>query len=254
MAEQKLDDVLGAFGISPDEIEAPIISGKSVFYQHQLGDFEGMILEFKEKCIDPKTKKSVEKGTPGSKSFGMLRIIILKDPKQALITNRFELVEGIKYGRLIYNIYIDFNPEKQYQNKNNFTNFFVDNYPQLSIVQGTDNDYKINLRNLIIYYGAPVTFTLTKTLTSGSIAKNAFIKNGTLKLKSNKISKEIVEKRKKAAAFLIAQLDELQQQEETERNVKKVQSGNAEKTLLPLPDSTDDGADVLSNYSGLGGG
>jgi hypothetical protein len=239
------DDYAKQYGINPDNVPSvKTVVNEGGFYEHKLGDYQVILLDLQEKWQiegEGGKKKDVAKGTQGAKVFAMHRMFILKDPDGDLVDENFQLKPDVSYGRAVFQQYVSYDPTRQFGNKAVYSGLFINNSPELSVIQGTGNDYTVHLGNLAFYLGAPATMELTKKTSKGE-AKNAFIKEGSLTLIKNELDPEIYKKRQALAQMLIKQLEDLKEKEAKERKAK----GTDTADYSPPAESSED--DILSKY------
>lgn len=193
------------------------------FYQHKPGNYVGLLgmlgdAVFVKEGEDGKKQKFSEPEAGAIKSYSMLPIMLVEDPEGKLINDAFEHIEGMTYGRAIWQQYVSLLGDKQYGNKRLFGSLKYDNLPALEIVQGGDNDYSVKLELLKhFYFGAPVTFTLDKTTKS----KGVWIVEDSLVLRNPVLTKEAIAKRKTVAGALWKKIQDIKTMEEEARKAAK---------------------------------
>jgi len=211
------------------------------FYQHKPGSYVGLLgmlgdAVYVKEDEDGKKKKFDSPEEGAIKSYSMLPIMLVEDPDGKLITDAFEHVEGVTYGRAVWQQYVSLLGDKQYGNKRLFGSLKYDNLPALEIVQGTDNDYSVKLELLKhFYFGAPVTFSLDKTAKS----KGVRITENSLVLRNPVLTKEAIAKRKTVAGALWQKIQDIKIAEEEVRKAKKADQSGESMAPTEETESTD---------------
>lgn len=248
MPEQKsFEDLAKDWGVEvPDVSQGTVINTGSTYFQHKAGIYKVIILAFEEKWNkdDGGKKVAAKKGEAGAKPYGVHRFAIVADPEGRLLKDDFTPNENVSYGQLMYNQYVTYDTERQYTNKQLYENFFIDGFPQLSVIQGNKNNFEVVLTNLGFYYGAVATMELQDEY-KGKKAKAAFISS--LELDDHTLTKEKLAKRKVVADKLTAILNGLRDREEQARKDKKKDGQSGASQVAPEADT--DGDDVLDKFS-----
>lgn len=154
------------------EVPSIIIEGTSDFeyYKHVPGAYEGRLGKLTIKYVDLDGKKC-DANAPGAKpKHGTLDIFITASPDGHKFS---EDLTGKRYGEIIYKQYIPLEPERQWQNKNLFNLFRIDN---VQVVENPDDkNFKVNLGNLIYFIGRTVAFELAVSDKGNTFLKSLFL-------------------------------------------------------------------------------
>lgn len=219
--------------------------GGGGFYEHKVGKYQALIGDFKVQFVNKEGEKC-ERGTPGSKpAYGMLRFLIIRDPDGQIFGSSFKIPENVPYGRMVYNQYIPLEAGSQWQNVGLFSDFTVNDNPQLNIIQGEKNNEDVYLNNLVLFYGAPVQFELEQGKKSRYIARNSLV------LLDHTLTKELIQKRKVLMDSILSKVDQVAEKERAERESKKKENKTDEGRSAAVSDA-EDPDDFLGDFGDLG--
>jgi len=201
----KYEDVLSQYGISSEEVEKVEISATDVSYKFET-DVEyvfivGNIHFYYKDADDKKCKKD----TPGARvAYAILDLFTVSKGKEVFINDKMEFNKDLPPTAFKFGQFIALQSDKQYQNKNLFEGFYIDNQPELAVIQEDGRSYRVNLSVLPIYAGAPakVIFGIGKKKTSRPYIAS-------IELLDHTIDAKKVETRKKVVATITAKIDEL---------------------------------------------
>lgn len=227
------DDIAKEYGVN----DLAPIEGSTQYFQHEPGTLSALVgkLEVKYKDMEG---KACDKTKPGAtRSHAIQHFIVYKDGKgECINTNNWELDANSPYGRLVYSQYIPLEPDRQWQNKNVYNTFKIEGMPNLDIVQGGKNDFKIFLNNTPYFIGMPVQIILEQG------KKSVFVKEVTLQI--HNLNKDLLIKRKGLMDSIYVKLDAKLSAEKAARDAKKSSSDN-----IPPAEKPEDVSSLTEGWS-----
>ena len=191
------------------------------FFKHCKGNYSAVVGNFNVDYVDVEGKKCKRSDVGAKrKDFGMLDLILTKTPDNHGFRNgKFEIEQGQQYGEFIFKLYVPFQGDRQFQNKNFFDTFRIAGAPSTAVIQPgvTDKEFVFNATALGFYRGAPVSFEI-KISDKG----NAYVVN--LQLQDNLLTTEKFQSRNKILDEVYAKLNALREVEKEQRKANKAQS------------------------------
>lgn len=222
----QFDEVLG----SEYDLEIKKVEGKPGFYQHAVGEYKGMLSFPTQRFVDA-NNDTCAKDKPGAKVANLqLPIFILQSPDGHGFTGgaEFTIPKDATYGSLVFQQYINLDPDKQFGNKILFEEFELNSDPETKVITPKDptkpkGAYNVNFDRLKYFAGAPVSFVLNDTLKDGKKSKGIFMTD--LKLLNKTITPEFYKNRVTQVKAILSSLEELKRKEEN--------SSGADQTPVP---------------------
>jgi hypothetical protein len=209
------DDLAKASGINTEDESLKLTNTGSSQYEFAAGEYQVFVGHFRVTYKDKENNKCEPDAPGASAAFGMQDFFVIKSPEKMMVDKEFNLAEGEDVRGFVYKQYITLESDKQWQNKNVYQSFFVENVPQFDVVENKDKaDFVVRLGIVKAYFGAPATMVLAK-----SKKNNIFMSS--LELGGHTIDKDKIEKRKKVMSKLYSQVDELWEKVKAERAAAK---------------------------------
>jgi hypothetical protein len=154
------NDLLKAYGVEGEATAPGQLKNKGGYYKHSAGKKKGLVGKMAVTYVDAEGKKT-KPDTAGAKAaYANLKLVVIEDSGETIINKDYTLKEDIQYGRYVYNIFIPFASDKQWQNVQTFSDFNINGQPKASVIQGEKGKEDIYLNNLFLYYGTPVEWEL----------------------------------------------------------------------------------------------
>jgi hypothetical protein len=233
--EQDMNKMMEEYGITSD---APKIKNTgTVFHVFEVGGYTALVGKFKLTYVNAE-KKKCEKDEPGAKAaYGMLDLIIAKTPDETVIIDKnYQINTEVDYGVHIFRQYVSLDSDKQYFNKLLFTTFTIENTP-IAVIEEDNGEFITRLGSLPAFIGIPCTFDIIEGKKKGA----RFLEN--LTLKTNTLSKKLLESRTKVVETLYAEILKKKPVKKNKDDEPMEDVGNPEDLM------NDAGDDVLNEFN-----
>jgi hypothetical protein len=154
-----------------------------------------------------------------------------------MVDKNFKLVEEEDIRGFVYKQYITLESDKQWQNKNIYQSFFIENVPQLDVVKDKDKaDFVVRLGVVQAYFGSPAVMILEK-----SKKGNIFMKS--FELSSHTVDAAKITKRKKVMDLLYEQVNTKWEEFKAQREASKGEL--KDDGVIDAPDAEDALIDIF---------